>query len=98
MLVTRQDAMTGPASVATALPTATIPAESMPVASKAPGSGGSSAVGIATQPLHTHALAVAADVDGLSDGNLVQLMSDMNRFDALPATESDPVISVDSGY
>jgi hypothetical protein len=97
MLVTRQDAMTGPASVATALPTATIP-ESMPVASKAPGSGGSSAVGIATQPLHTHALAVAADVDGLSDGNLVQLMSDMNRFDALPATESDPVISVDSGY
>jgi anti-sigma factor RsiW len=49
-------------------------------------------------PAHTHALALAADVDGLSDGSLVQLMSEMNRFDALPASESDPVISVDSGY
>jgi anti-sigma factor RsiW len=43
------------------------------------------------------ALALAADVDGLSDGNLVQLMSDMNRFDALPATESDPIMPVDTG-
>jgi anti-sigma factor RsiW len=93
MLVTRQGATTAPASVATTLPAATIPAQSTPVPSNAPGSAASSAVGI-----HTHALAVAADVDGLSDGNLVQLMSDMNRFDALPATESDPVISVDSGY
>ncbi|MEA2765992.1 MAG: hypothetical protein QOK07_2396, partial [Gemmatimonadaceae bacterium] len=69
-----------------------------PPASKTTGSAESSAVGIAIQPSHTHALALAADVDGLSDGNLVQLMNDMNRFDALPATESDPVISVDSGY
>jgi anti-sigma factor RsiW len=43
------------------------------------------------------ALALGADVDGLSDGNLVQLMNDMNRFDALPATELDPVIPVDTG-
>ena len=43
------------------------------------------------------ALALAADVDGLSDGNLVQLMNDMNRFDALPATELDPVMPVDTG-
>ena len=46
---------------------------------------------------HQHALALAADADGLSDGSLVQLMSDMDGFDALPGSESDPVISVDSG-
>jgi predicted anti-sigma-YlaC factor YlaD len=97
-LVTRQGATTGPTSVATTLPSATIPTQSTPVVSKTPASGASPAVAVGTQPLHTHALAVAADVDGLSDGNLVQLMSDMNRFDALPATESDPVIAVDSGY
>lgn len=43
-------------------------------------------------------LALAADVDGLSDGDLALLMDEMNRFDALPASEPDPVISVDSGY
>jgi anti-sigma factor RsiW len=46
---------------------------------------------------HPQALALAADADGLSDGSLVQLMNDMNGFDALPASEPDPVISVDSG-
>ena|SRR2546426_4303079 len=46
---------------------------------------------------HAHALALAADVDGLSDRSLVQLMNEMDRFDALPSTEPDPVISVDSG-
>ena len=44
-----------------------------------------------------HALALAADVDGLSDRSLVQLMNEMDRFDALPSAEPDPVISVDSG-
>ena len=44
------------------------------------------------------ALALAADVDGLSDGDLALLMDEMNRFDALPASEPDPVISVDNGY
>jgi hypothetical protein len=97
MLVTRQGATTAPTSVTATLPSTTIPAELTPVASKTPASG-TSPVGIASQLSHTHALAVAADVDALSDGSLVQLMSDMNRFDALPATESDPVISVDSGY
>lgn len=43
------------------------------------------------------ALALPADVDGLSDGSLVQLMNEMNRFDALPATELDPLIPVDTG-
>jgi anti-sigma factor RsiW len=47
--------------------------------------------------VHPHALALAADVDGLSDGNLMQLMNDMDGFDALPASEPEPVISVDSG-
>jgi hypothetical protein len=46
---------------------------------------------------HPHALALAADADGLSDGSLVQLMNDMDGFDALPGSEPDPVISVDSG-
>jgi anti-sigma factor RsiW len=48
-----------------------------------------------TAPART--LALAADVDGLSDGSLVQLMTDMDGFDALPAAEPEPVISVDSG-
>jgi anti-sigma factor RsiW len=56
-----------------------------------------SAVVATTEP-HTPALALAADVDGLSDGDLAQLMDEMNRFDALPASEPEPVISVDSGY
>jgi hypothetical protein len=44
-----------------------------------------------------HALALATAVDGLSDNNLRQLMDDLNNFDALPATEPGPVISVDNG-
>ena len=48
-------------------------------------------------PVGTRGLALAADVEGLSDGNLVQLMNDMNDFDALPVSEPEPVLSVDSG-
>lgn len=48
-------------------------------------------------PSHSHALALGSNVDDLSDGNLVQLMNDMDQFDALPAAEPEPVISVDSG-
>jgi anti-sigma factor RsiW len=44
-----------------------------------------------------HALVLASSVDGLSDNNLRQLMNDMNGFDALPATEPGPAISVDNG-
>lgn len=54
------------------------------------------AAAVAVAP-RTPALALAADVDGLSDGNLVQLMNEMNRFDALPGAEADPVIPVDTG-
>lgn len=43
-----------------------------------------------------HALALASAVDGLSDNNLRQLMNDLNNFDALPATEPGPAITVDN--
>jgi anti-sigma factor RsiW len=98
MLVSRQDASTSATSVTATLPSANkIEPRPAPAASKTPDASASSGTAVASRP-HTHALALAADVEGLSDGNLVQLMNDMNRFDALPATESDPVISVDSGY
>ena len=48
-------------------------------------------------PAQTHALALASNLDDLSDGNIQQLMSDMDQFDALPAAEPEPVIAVDSG-
>jgi len=51
-------------------------------------------VGATSRP---QALALSTDVDNLSDGNLVQLMNEMDQFDALPAAEPEPVISVDSG-
>ena len=51
----------------------------------------------AARVAHSRALALASDVENLSDGSLVQLMNEMDRFDALPAAEPDPVISVDSG-
>lgn len=55
------------------------------------------AVAAATQSAPVHTFALASDVASLSDGDLVQLMNDMDDFDALPAAEPDPVISVDSG-
>jgi hypothetical protein len=48
-------------------------------------------------PPSPRALALASDIDGLSDRNLVQLMNDMDQFDALPAAEPEPVIAVDRG-
>jgi anti-sigma factor RsiW len=45
----------------------------------------------------THTYALASDVASLSDGDLVQLMNDMDNFDALPVSEPEPVIAVDSG-
>ena len=97
VLATRQSATNNPASVAATVPSAKTPTQPTPVASKAPDGGALTGAAAIRQP-RAHALALAADVDGLSDGNLVQLMNDMNHFDALPATEAEPVISVDSGY
>jgi len=97
VLATRQSATNNPASVAATVPSAKTPTQPTPVASKAPDGGALTGAAAIRQP-RAHALALAADVDGLSDGNLVQLMNDMSRFDALPAAEAEPVISVDSGY
>lgn len=44
----------------------------------------------------THSLALAAGVDDLSDGGLVQLISELNGFDALPSDDPEPVFQVDT--
>ena len=41
-------------------------------------------------------LALAGGLDDLSDVSLVALMTSMETFDALPAAEPDPVLTVDS--
>jgi len=97
-LVTRQVVTKAPAAVTTTQAAAQRATEPAPVGSTTQEPVTSPNAMVSTSQPHTHALALAADVDGLSDGNLVQLMNDMNRFDALPASEPDPVISVDSGY
>lgn len=76
----------GPAIVARPIP---------PVERPSIPSGSSTTTG-ASAPA-PRALALASDIDNLSDGSLVQLMNDMDGFEALPAAEPDPVISVDSG-
>ena len=52
---------------------------------------------VASAETHPHALALASNIDELNDGNLVQLMNDMDEFDALPAAEPEPVMAVDTG-
>ena len=44
---------------------------------------------------HTPALSLAADTRELSDGNLQQLMDEMQNFDALPNSEPEAVLAVD---
>ena len=78
-------------------PPAPNPAESTAASSRIPAVGATGKTTVVSAPPHPRALALAANVDDLSDGDLRQLMNDMNRFDALPASEPDPVISVDSG-
>jgi len=78
-------------------PTGPTSAESTPANSGIPAAGATGRTAVASAPPRPRALALAANVDDLSDGDLVQLMNDMDRFDALPATEPEPVISVDSG-
>jgi anti-sigma factor RsiW len=73
------------------------PAESTQVNSRVPAAGATGRTAVVSASPHPRALALAANVDDLSDGDLRQLMNDMNRFDALPASEPEPVISVDSG-
>ena len=84
LVVMRQDVPPGSPAAVTPQRLSPIATQPTPVADVAPESV-------------TPALALAADVDGLSDGDLALLMDEMNRFDALPASEPDPVISVYSG-
>jgi hypothetical protein len=48
------------------------------------------------QATQTPALTLAADVRDLSDGNLQQLMDELENFDALPNSEPEPVFAVDT--
>ena len=82
--------------VSTQLPPTPTPAGSTSVAPGTPNGRTSLKPAVATAS-YPRALALAANVDDLSDGDLVQLMNEMSRFDALPASEPDPVIAVDSG-
>ena len=69
-------------------------------ASQSPGvttPGETTVASAGSQSAQVHTFALASDVASLSDGDLVQLMNDMDDFDALPAAEPDPVIAVDSG-
>lgn len=45
---------------------------------------------------HTPALALAADTRDLSDGNLQQLIDELENFEALPNSEPEPVFAVDT--
>ena len=85
------------AVASTERPSAPNPAESTAASSRIPAAGATGKTSVVSAPPHPRALALAANVDDLSDGDLRQLMNDMNRFDALPASEPEPVISVDSG-
>ena len=50
----------------------------------------------AGQAAHAPALALVADVQELSDGNIQQLMDELENFDALPNSEPEPVFAVDT--
>jgi hypothetical protein len=98
LVLMRPKVVNDPRAVAsTERPPAPNPAESTAASSRIPAAGATGPTAVVSAPPHPRALALAANVDDLSDGDLRQLMNDMNRFDALPASEPDPVISVDSG-
>jgi anti-sigma factor RsiW len=91
-VVMNRDSATTDKVAVVAPATGTGASESSPVTASA-----GTSVPAATQSAPSHTFALASDVASLSDGDLVQLMNDMDDFDALPAAEPDPVISVDSG-
>jgi hypothetical protein len=91
LMVQQKDS--GSRITANALPPAVVPSRDQSVAI-APAPGVAASATRSVQP--THALTIAAGVDGLSDGDLRQLMNDMDSFDALPAAEPGPVIPVDA--
>jgi anti-sigma factor RsiW len=48
------------------------------------------------EPPVVHTLALATGVETLSDNDLRQLMTDMDNFNVLPASEPEPVMNVDN--
>lgn len=98
LVLGRRNVANDPPPVVIVEPPPSIPTQATSGPAETPNSGAPSQPMVAITGPHTPALALAADVDGLSDGNLQQLMSEMARFDALPATEADPVIFVDTSY
>jgi hypothetical protein len=79
----------GPATNVASIDTAAVAQESLPPGIVLPPNP--------TVPsVHTPALSLAADVRELSDGNLQQLMDEMENFDALPTPEPEPVLAVDT--
>ena len=98
LVLARRDVPNNRSAAAIADPPVSIPSPTAPEPTSTSRSGSQSETNLPVAAPHTHALALAADVDGLSDGNLEQLMTEMAQFDALPATEADPVISVDTSY
>jgi putative zinc finger protein len=98
LVLARRDVPNDQRAVVIKDPPVSNPSPAAPEPTSTSTSGSQSEPNLPTVEPHTHALALAADVGGLSDGNLEQLMTEMAQFDALPATEADPVISVDTSY
>ena len=90
LVVQQKDSVAPYASVAPSRPVAVAPA---PVNRPA---AGTTNVATADRPA-VHALALGTGVETLTDSDLRQLMTDMGNFDALPASEPEPVINVDNG-
>ncbi len=70
------------------------PVDATPVPIRAPSPRTTAAAPVG-QPA-SHALALGTGVETLTDNNIRQLMSDMDSFDALPASEPEPVMNVDN--
>lgn len=98
LVLARRDVPNGQTAVVIKDPPVSIPSQGAPEPTTTPRAGSQSETNLPVVEPHTHALALAADVGGLSDGSLEQLMTEMAQFDALPATEADPVIFMDSSY
>jgi anti-sigma factor RsiW len=59
-----------------------------------PSAGGNDVATVGRPVVHT--LALASGVETLSDNDLRQLMTDMDSFNVLPASEPEPVMNVDN--
>ncbi len=89
LMVQQKDSVTPYATV-----TPSHPIEVVPTPVRVPAAGVTDVATI-DQPV-VHALALATGVETLSDNDLRQLMTDMDSFDVLPASEPEPVMNVDN--